>query len=30
MSGDAHRIATDGRGVADIAREILALTGWRP
>ena len=25
-----HRVDTDGRGVADIAREIVALTGWRP
>jgi hypothetical protein len=24
-----HRVATDGRPVADIAAEIVALTGWR-
>jgi hypothetical protein len=23
-----HRVATDGRTVVDIAREVVALTGW--
>ena len=26
----AHRVATDGRVVADIAAEIIELTGWAP
>ncbi|MFJ8109467.1 hypothetical protein [Streptomyces sp. NPDC096132] len=25
---DAHRVTTDGRSVPDIARELVALTGW--
>lgn len=27
-SADAMRVATDGRAVADIAREVVAATGW--
>jgi len=26
--GWVHRVVTDGRGVADVAREVLGLTGW--
>jgi hypothetical protein len=25
-----HRVVTDGRAVADIAAEVIALTGWKP
>jgi hypothetical protein len=28
IPGWVHRIATDGRPVAEIAAEIIALTGW--
>ncbi|MGI5261030.1 hypothetical protein [Streptomyces angustmyceticus] len=27
---DAWRVATDGREVADIAREVVGATGWLP
>jgi hypothetical protein len=25
-----HRVATDGRTVADVAAEVVALSGWCP
>ena len=29
VAAGTARIATDGRSVIDVAREIVALTGWR-